>query len=87
MARCRAPPAKRPEPVEDDLLESSDEPVPLPDPEGGRRLFDAKRPVKTDDSLDEPDGPVSPVLPADLDLLPISHASLPPPPGEPNPSL
>ena len=45
------------------------------------------RPVKMDDALDEPAGPVSPVLPADLDLLPISHASLPPPPAEPNPSL
>ncbi len=87
-----SPPVARPQapaPVEDDLLESSDEPVPLPDPEGGRPAFDPSRPIKLEEALDEPDGPASPVLPADLDLLPISHASLPAPapPAEPNPTL
>jgi predicted component of type VI protein secretion system len=87
----KAPPVGRPgapPPVEDDLLESSDEPVPLPDPERARP-FDPSRPVKLDEALDEPDGPASPVLPADLDLLPVSHANLPAPApsAEPNPSV
>jgi predicted component of type VI protein secretion system len=93
VAGRKAAPVVRPKPpvppAEDDLLESSDEPVPLPDPDSPPH-FDPSRPVKMDEAEEEGlDGPSSPVLPADLDLLPISHAGLstPPPPPEPNPSV
>ncbi len=79
-----------PSPVEDDLLESSDEPVPLPDPEAaGRPLprFNRAQPLKMEEALDEPElSPVlkpAPVLPEDLDLVPISHVNLPAPAAPP----
>lgn len=85
-----------PSPVEDDLLESSDEPVPLPDPEAGSEPdFGLGRPMKLSDDPEESQRPHTPkselVFPEDLDLLPISHVNLSapvaPPPAESNPSL
>jgi predicted component of type VI protein secretion system len=88
----RKPPAKAtpaPSPVEDDVLESSDEPVPLPDPDAEHppSVFSPIPPLKRDDR----ERPPGSLLPEDLDLIPISHSQLPaavaPPPAEPNPSL
>jgi predicted component of type VI protein secretion system len=81
-------------PPEDELLESSDEPVPLPDPGAGELGSRPSRPVKMEDAERAADGPESPpkakpVLPEDLSLVPISHVDLsaPGPPAEPNPSV
>jgi pSer/pThr/pTyr-binding forkhead associated (FHA) protein len=93
----KAPPG--PSPIEDDLLESSDEPVPLPDPDAAAPAgskVGLPRPVKMEDAIDAPEAETPPpkadaLLPEDLDLLPISHSNLPsqpgPPPAESNPSL
>ena len=91
-------PPPSPAPVEDDLLESSDEPVPLPDPDAAHRAtpgISLSQPMKLEDVLDVLDNPptskAASLLPEDLDLLPISHASLAapitPPPAESNPQL
>ena len=89
-----AKPQPSPSPVEDDLLESSDEPVPLQDPDSDSDFGPARSDKrKTALVVEEPPAaPKSePLLPDDMDLLPISNPnlSLPlvPPPAESNTSL
>lgn len=79
------------QPAEDDLLESCDEPVPLPDdanvlepvatPRRSDPLSGLRRPMHVKDPT-APD-PMPCILPEQLDLMPVSDADLPKPGSAP----
>jgi len=78
--------AAQPEDADDEVLESCDDPVPLPDPANDPRLAGTARPG--DLGVEEAPTPYKPIkplsIPDNLNLAPLGDSSMKPPRGKPS---